>query len=231
MLKYTCALFDLDGTLLDTEEIYAKINQEFINKYGDGKEYTWETRSKVMGVSSPKANQTIIDTHKITKTREEMVKYKKERLETLKNEVKAFPGALEILKKLKGLGMKVAIATSSQQGMVDYKMFSHQDMMKYVDILVCGDSKSVKKSKPNPDIFIHAAHLCGEYDMKKVVVFEDSVNGVLAGVATGGLTVAIPDSHVKQDPTFKKADVLLNSLTQFDVSILETPSQSCSSKI
>lgn len=71
-MTFTTALFDLDGTLIDSEPCYARINQEYINKYGDGKEYTWETRKDVMGKSAQYANQKIIETHHIQSTWEEV---------------------------------------------------------------------------------------------------------------------------------------------------------------
>lgn len=211
--KFTCALFDFDGTLVDSETVLSRINQEYINLYGDGKEYTWELKRKVMGTVN--ANETLIKEHHITKTPQEMKQFKEKRCEEISNEFKPFPKALELVKFLKENGLKVAIATSSSKKFFDIKSVNCKEILKYIDILVCGDNSEVKKSKPEPDIFIYSAKLLGETDMSKTIVFEDAINGVKAGLASGAFTIAIPDSHCKDDPTFTKANVLLNSIEEF----------------
>ncbi|EMH77773.1 hydrolase, putative, partial [Entamoeba histolytica HM-1:IMSS-B] len=40
--------------------------------------------------------------------------------------------------------------------------------------------------------------------MSKTIVFEDAINGVEAGLASGALTIAIPDIHIKDDPLFNR---------------------------
>ncbi|KAL7711626.1 2-deoxyglucose-6-phosphate phosphatase [Entamoeba marina] len=203
-----------------TESVYAKINQEYINAYGDGKQYTWETKRKVMGKKAPIANKIIMEAHGINQPLEHLVSYKSKKLEDGFSEIKAFPKALDVVKYFKEHGMKVAIATSSQRDVFNIKMRSNMDLMKYVDYVVCGDDPNVEHSKPEPDIFIYAAKLCGETDLTKAVIFEDAIYGVMAALATGGTCVAIPDQHIVEDEIFKKANVCLKSLADFQPSMI-----------
>lgn len=214
-MNYTCVLFDLDGTLVDTESIFAKINQEYINLYGDKQEYTWETRKTVLGKSPKEVQQIIIDKHKINKTVDEFTLYKMKRFDELYATIKTFPKVLDVVKFFKEKGLKTAIATSSQRHLIDKKLNNCREILKYIDAIICSDDKNVKKCKPSPDIFIEAARVLGENDMKKAIVFEDAINGVMAGINSGAFTIAIPDAHIRDDPFFKTVPLLLNSMADF----------------
>ena len=122
MSAFEAVLFDLDGTLLDTERMYAKFNQEYINLYGNKKEYTWELRKRVMGQKAIVANQLIVEMFEINKSYKDLMEYKSKRTRESLNEIKAFPKVKEILQYFKSKGMKIAIATSSTREWYDVKM-------------------------------------------------------------------------------------------------------------
>ena len=213
--KITCALFDIDGTILNSEEVYARVNQEVINTFGNGKEYSWEVRRRVMGNKATMSSQIIKESFDINISTEEIIAWKKVRMHELRNTIELIPGTREIFRFLKSQGIKIAAATSSQRKVFESKMEQYQDVVEMFDVIVCGDDGEVKRSKPFPDIFIRAAELCGETDMSKCVVFEDAIFGVMAGLASGAITIAIPDEHFKDDEVFSKAHHCLETLSQF----------------
>lgn len=97
-------------------------------------------------------------------------------------------------------------------------------MFSYFSVIVCGDDPSVVHGKPAPDIFLVAAQrlLGAQFDPSHCIVFEDSIQGVLAGYAAGMQVVAIPDSRFypteeERRTHFKAAHYLLNALSDFDI--------------
>ena len=100
-------LFDLDGTLLDTEPIYNLIEQQLVNEYDNGKEIQWEIRMKMMG-SFPLINcKLLIDNYKIRLTPEQLLKIRDELLIEPFKKSKFKKGAKELTHKYKyELGLK-----------------------------------------------------------------------------------------------------------------------------
>ena len=56
-------LFDMDGTLLDTESVYTRVTQEILSPYGHT--FTWEVKSKMMGQKAHDAAQILVKSYKV----------------------------------------------------------------------------------------------------------------------------------------------------------------------
>ena len=220
MQHYTCALFDVDGTIIDTETCHAIANQEVINRYGNGKEYTWDIRRQVMGNPAKFSNKILIDNYDISLTPEEMIPVKKEIIEKLLVNVKLLPGIKQIMFYLKEKGFKIAAATATQHELFEKKMKNFPEIRNLFDVVVCGDNPNVPRGKPFPDVFIYAAQLLGETDMSKTIIFEDSPNGALAGYTSGGLTFISTSPELKDEPAFKNIKYVFNSWTEFQPNLI-----------
>ncbi len=178
-------IFDMDGTLLDTQKIVlpawetAGINQGIKGLSNEVK--------NVCGMNCAdwsrylNENYPTLDTDKFNA---EMRKYVKENIiVTYKT------GGEEILKFLKQNGVKIAIASGSSMKSVKHHL-KEVDAEKYFDVMLGGTD--VQNSKPAPDIFLLAAQKMGVAP-KDCIVFEDSKNGVKAAVAAGMRCIGIAD--------------------------------------
>ena len=67
------AIFDLDGTLIDTEPIYFKATEEMIKEYGNGKEFGWDTKIKTLGSPEIVTAKIVVDTFEMKLTPEEFL--------------------------------------------------------------------------------------------------------------------------------------------------------------
>ena len=228
--KIKAAIFDLDGTLIDTQKLYDEVNQIIINKYGNGKPYDTELKLKIHGTSPNFGNNYIIKHFGINLSFEEFMQMKdnyiKERIKTCKE----MEGASELIKNLKNkYQFKMAIATSSFKSAAETKLSNHKDWIESdFDVIITGEDKRIKSGKPSPDIFILAATSLGMRP-EECIIFEDAVNGVQAGFNSGaGIVVGLPEDEstkkaMENLPYDKNKTKLyiLNSLLDFKYTILE----------
>ena len=228
--KIKAAIFDLDGTLIDTQKTYDEANQIIINKYGNGKPYDSDLKLKIHGTSPAVGNRFIISHFQINLTFEEFMEKKDGHLNKNLKNCKPMEGAEELTKNLKHkYGFKMSIATSSFKIMAESKLSIHKKWVDSdFDTLITGDDKRIKSGKPSPDIFILAANSLG-LKPEECIIFEDSMNGIKAAMSSGaGIVVGLPaDINTKytmeifQYDMYKTRFIILNSLKDFDYSVLE----------
>jgi len=223
------AIFDLDGTLIDTEPIYYSAADQMIEKYGNGKKMDWDTKIKTLGSPELVTAKIIVDTYELKLTPEEFLIKRNAITSELFKKCPFIDGATEITHKFKHeLKFKLALATSSTRVNFDFKTFNKKDWLKEdFDSIVLGDDKRIKKGKPAPDIFILAAKEIG-LEPKECIIFEDSIGGIKAGIDSGaGIVIGIPDPHLRHKAEEIKYDekvtklILLDSIKDFDWSLVK----------
>ena len=101
----------------------------------------------------------------------------------------AKPGALDALRVLKAEGYRLAVASSSGREIIEINL-SRAGMLDYFDVITAGTE--VADGKPAPDIFLLAAQKLG-IEPARAAVIEDSPNGVRAGHAAGMQVYLVPD--------------------------------------
>ena len=193
------AIFDLDGTLIDTEPIYFDAAEKMIQQYGNGKKFDWDVKIKTLGSPELVTAKIICDTFKVRLTPEEFLNKRNKITPEYFKKCPFIEGAKEITDKFKKeLKFKTAIATSSAKINFDYKTFNKKEWLKEdIDAIVLGDDKRIKQGKPAPDIFILAAQDLG-LEPKDCIIFEDSIGGIKAAISSGAkIVVGIPDPHLK----------------------------------
>ena len=228
--KIKAAIFDLDGTLIDTQRLYDEANQAIINKYGNGKPYNSELKLKLHGSSPNFGNRFIIKHFQINISFEECMIIKENYLKEKLNSCKAKEGAETLTNNLKHkYNFQMAIATSSFKESANSKISVHKKWIDSdFDIIITGEDKRIKSGKPSPDIFILAANSLG-MKPEECIIFEDAVNGVQAGLNSGAsIVVGLPEDEftknamlsLKYDKNKTKL-IILNSLKDFDYAILK----------
>jgi HAD superfamily hydrolase (TIGR01509 family) len=181
------ALFDMDGTLIDTEKIYRKYWKMGVET--EGFTFNPDFWKEIAGVSGERALAVIneffpgIDAPHMKNNVHNWV------TEEMKRNIPERPGMREILVYLKENGCKLALASSSAHEKIN-TFIEKCHLEGIFDALVSG--QDMKRSKPEPDIFLKAAEEIG-VDPKNCYVFEDGINGVKAGIAAGCATIMIPE--------------------------------------
>ena len=220
------ALYDLDGTLLDTEPLYDEAEQKLINLYGNGLPLDLETKQQLLGTPAIVNCKLLVEKYDVKLTPEQFEEKRDELLVEPFRNCKFKKGAKEVVHKCKyELGLKSAIATGSSRFNFDNKVYNLKEWVnEYIDVVITSDN--IKRGKPNPDIFILAAQELG-LRPSDCIVFEDGLPGVKAAISAGvRIVVAIIEEY--QRPSFqnlvydknKTKLVIINSLEEFDFSLI-----------
>jgi pseudouridine-5'-monophosphatase len=207
-------IFDMDGLLLDTEPFYTEAHQILAGRYG--KTFDWSIKSKMIGLPAQTSARAMIDALQLPLSVEEYLEMRAPLLEELFPKAEPMPGAVELTRRFHSLSIPQAVATSSTRHHFDLKSSRHKEWFKLFEFVITGDDPAIRKGKPNPDIFLQAAHMF-DAPPEQCLVFEDSPAGIEAASAAGMYAVAVPDPHMS-DSDYGKAHRIIRSLEEFDFS-------------
>ncbi len=183
IFTFKAAIFDLDGTLIDSEPVHLLAWQEACKKYGLP-EMTWEYLLSVGGISTVnicrmmcRENGLDLDCEKIAAEKTNLYRTK------YMERVPLLDGIADILKECAQKGMKIAVATGSQQPETRH-LLEKFGLIDLVEAIVSSDQ--VPNCKPAPDTYLIAAQRLG-VDPADCIVFEDTLVG-LQGVKAAKMT-------------------------------------------
>jgi pseudouridine-5'-monophosphatase len=216
----THVIFDMDGLLLNTEPFYTEAHEIMASRYG--KVFDWSVKSRMIGLPAQTSAQRMIDALQLPISVAEYLEMRAPILEKLFPRAEPMPGAVSLTHRLHDLGIPQAVATSSTTHHFHLKTSRHSDWFGLFKLVVTGDDPAVKRGKPNPDIFLHVAENLSAVP-ENCLVFEDSPAGIEAASAAGMHSVAVPDPHMS-DGEYSKADQIIRSLVDFDLSFWGLPS-------
>ncbi|MDA0979518.1 MAG: HAD-IA family hydrolase [Proteobacteria bacterium] len=189
----TC-IFDLDGTLLDTEPLYSQAAQKVLDPYGHT--YTMELKRRVMGGDSTRSAQLTIDEFDLPMSAAGFLAAREAFLEELFPAAEEIEGAGSYLYQLHNAGISLGLATSSHTHLCELKI-GHRDWRQLFAAIVCGNDPEISRGKPDPQIFQVCATRLG-VDPARTVAFEDSRNGILAARAAGMFVVAVRSPYTTE---------------------------------
>lgn len=192
-----CAIFDLDGVLVDTAKYHYLAWKELAERLGFF--FKESDNERLKGVSRMRSLEILLEVGGITATEEEkeaMAKEKNDRYVQMLSSLdksELLEGAEEYLKKLKSEGILVALGSASKNAPM---ILEKLGITKYFDAVV--DGNSVSKAKPDPEVFLKGAEMCGT-EPKDCVVFEDSQAGIEAARNAGCGVIAVDKNGVLYD--------------------------------
>jgi pseudouridine-5'-monophosphatase len=207
-------IFDVDGLLLDTETLYKMSIDMIVEQYN--KVYDTPLRISVLGTKAMDSAKRIVAALDIPLSPEEFNKRVKVEQRKLLVNAALKPGAERLISHLSSHGIPIAVATSSNEENTSIKTANYKPLFSLFHHFVLGSSDpEVVHGKPAPDIFLIAAKRFPDNPPpENCLVFEDSPNGVEAGIAAGMQVVMVPEDFIPE--SFKtKATSVINSLLDF----------------
>ncbi|ODM94831.1 Pseudouridine-5'-phosphatase [Orchesella cincta] len=222
----THVIFDMDGLLLDSETRYDDAHVMVCQKYG--KEFTFEASKAAMGKTPRGTAETIVEVLDLPITTDQFL----EEIEgfygaVFQKYIEFMPGVERLVKHFKENNVPIAIGSNSKKSNFELKCKHHAKFFQsFHHIVLAGDDPDVKNGKPAPDVYLVAAKRFEEppKDMKNVLVFEDSVSGVKAGIEAGAQVVWIPNPTVDIKSAPVSATLVLPSLEKFEPEWFNLPS-------
>ena len=208
----TGAIFDVDGTLFDSMYVWDTIGGEYLRSIGYEPNPDINERFKKM---------TIIDCANYYRDEYGVKKSVEELVDGINNMVEKYyfyeiqpkDGILSFLEKLSEKGVKMSIATATDEYLVDAALKRCNMRQYFNEIITC---TQVGTGKREPKIYRTALESIGT-QKNKTVVFEDMYFASLTAKNDGFLTAGIYDSHEKHQEEFKKsADYYLQDYCDFD---------------
>lgn len=199
-------VFDLDGLMFNTEELYEFVGGEVLRRRGC--EFSGELLDAMMGRPAQVALQIMIDWHGLEATVDELAREADEVFDGILDErLEVMPGLWELLASLEAAAIPKAIATSSQRSFVVDVLSRFKLEPRFEFIMTAED---VTHGKPHPEIYLKAAGRFG-VEPREVLVLEDSENGCRAAASAGTLAVAVPAGHSRRHD-FSFASLRIDSL-------------------
>lgn len=211
-------LFDFDGLILDTETPEFVCWQNIYREHGfDFPHERWGTIIGGSGHSSFDAAEHLVH---LSEGRLDPAALRARNHQESQQVILGqgpLPGVLEYVQDAKRLGLKLAIASSSDAAWV-HTHAKRIGILDYFDQVITADDVAPGRTKPNPDLFLTALTRL-QVPKEAAIVFEDSPNGVKAANRAGIFVVAVPNT-VTSMLSLNGADLILSSLSELSLSEL-----------
>ena len=186
----TTVVFDLDGLIFNTEEIFLEATNQLLAPFG--KKQTPEVVGKIMGQPSDVSTQILKDYHSLQASVEDIRTELDRHFDLVLDSILAFmPGFEDLLARLIENNIPRAICTSSSAAYAT-NLIDRFDYLSEFTLIFGGDQ--IENGKPAPDAYLKVAELLG-ISPTTMLVLEDSENGCIAAKTAGAFTVAVPASH------------------------------------
>jgi len=183
-------LWDMDGTIVDTEPLWMRAETELVESYGG----TWTHEQALQLVGSGLFNSAaILIATGVQMTPIEVIQHLTERVMVQLREqgLPWRPGALELLVELRDAGIPSALVTMSFRSMAELVADAVGAQLggDVFRVVVAGDD--VTHAKPHPEAYLRAATML-DVPIERCVAIEDSVTGIASAVSSGAAAVAVP---------------------------------------
>ena len=202
-------IFDLDGVLLDSEQLWNLAKEEVTRARGG--RWIDDAQRTMMGMSSPEWASYMRDELGVPLDLQEINALVIERLtELYRTRLPLIPGAVEAVRSC-AARWPLGLASSSNREIIELVL----PLMGLADTFaVTVSSEEVARGKPAPDVYLETARRMNVHSDRCVAV-EDSSNGIRSAVAARMRVIAVPNAQYPPEPdALALADVVLESTAE-----------------
>ncbi len=212
-------VFDLDGLLLDTEQVWDEVREALVRERGG----RWHNRAQadMMGMSSTEWSRYLHEELGLAEPPEELNRIVVERMEErYRRQLPLVGGAVEAVRRL-AERWPLGLASSSNRPLIDLAL----DEMGVAELFrATVSSEEVDRGKPAPDVYLEAARRL-DVSPQSAVAVEDSASGIRSAKAAGMGVIAVPNAHFPPpEEVLELADLRLESLAALTPDAVESAS-------
>ena len=206
---FEAVFFDMDGLMVDSEPEWLLSEIEVTAPFG----YRWQDEDQVACLGGPlsKVGQYMFDKCGQVQSPQFFTQTLIDaQVARMRGNTPTMPGAIELVRELQSHGVKTALVSGSPRNIVDAVL----DNLGHDLFPFSISSDDVTNTKPNPEAYVKAATMSGS-DISNCLVFEDSLTGMSAAIASGAYLVGVP--HLVSIAESSRVRVI-NSLEQLSYS-------------
>lgn len=203
-------IFDLDGTLIDSNGVHNMIDIEVVRSLGEEKSDEEIIAERNYILKNSKAIDIYLDycdelrkKYNTNLSKDEIIGRRRKLLNKYSREIKFKKDADTTIKYLKNNGLKLALATVSRKRTLDIYDEENENiknkckLQDYFDLIITKDDVTLKK--PNPEVYNKIIESFNVTDLNKCIVVEDSLSGILAAKNAKLKVIAMYDKYNDKD--------------------------------
>jgi HAD superfamily hydrolase (TIGR01509 family) len=216
-LKLVAIIFDLDGVIVESEQVWDRVRRRFVEKHGG----TWREDSSrhMMGLSTRAWARYLTADLGVTLPEEEVAK---QVIEEMKRDyghsLPLVRGAVPVVREL-ATNWRLAVASGSPMSLIEAVLDAGSIRGEF-QVLVSTDE--VVAGKPAPDVYIETARRL-KVRVERCVVVEDSSNGIKSAATAGARVIAIPNSaHPPDHETLSLAAFVLADISSLTAEVVRS---------
>jgi len=203
-------IFDMDGLIINSEPLWEDAMIAMFKEYDIS-----VSRKELLNVKGFRVDEAIVYINNLKRCSNSLLaeqqKLTIKNITTLiKEKGEALPGVLSTINYCKIKNIPIAIASSSLYEVIDATI-NRLNLNNHFNVVYSAQDE--ERGKPHPGIFISTAKKM-DVNIFNCIIFEDSVNGVIAARAAGAIAVAVPDSSHFDNPQFSIAHHKLKSMEE-----------------
>lgn len=207
-------IFDMDGVLVDNAAYHVQAWQQFL--FTHGIQFREDIKTKVFGATNREHFELFF---KRELSDAEVFAFEFQKEEIYRNlyspYIKPVKGLISFLELLESNKIPIAIATSAPKVNIDFVLQKTSTSRFFNKIF---DASSVKKGKPDPEIYLKTMNSL-QILPEKCIVIEDSLNGILAAKTAGAKVIGITTTHNARE--LPQVNLLIDNFEQLTLSSLE----------
>lgn len=203
-------IFDLDGTLIDSNGVHNYLDIELVRSLGETKNPEEILQERELFFKNNNIGDIYLNYCEYLKTKyksnmskEEILQYRRDLSKKISKDIKYKPDADKMIKYLKSQKIKIALGTVSRRETINIYINENEniknkcDLQEYFDFIVTKDD--VKLKKPNPEVYNKIIEKFNISDLSKCIVIEDSLTGVIAAKKANLDVIVVYDKYSDKD--------------------------------